>query len=46
MAGMWLTAHHRDEGIEKCDFRFDVISILLDEDGGAAELRHIKDAFR
>ncbi len=46
MAAMWLAQHQHDERIGSCEFRFDVISVLLAENGGAREFRHIKDAFR
>ncbi len=45
MAEMWLAEHQRDDGFKNLLFRFDVISILLDEADGAAEFIHIKNAF-
>lgn len=46
MAEAWMVANGREERYRDCDFRFDVISILLDSGGGAAEYRHLIDAFR
>lgn len=46
MASIWLAANQGEESLRGCEFRFDVISILLDADGGAAELLHLEDAFR
>lgn len=46
MAKMWLAEHQMDPGLKDSVFRFDVISILLNEDNESVELLHIKDAFR
>lgn len=46
MAGLWLAAHQQDEQYRECQFRFDVISIIADKEGGVLELSHLQDAFR
>jgi putative endonuclease len=46
MAKMWLATHQRDPVLKDSVFRFDVISILLNEDNESVEFLHIKDAFR
>ncbi|MFA6000686.1 MAG: YraN family protein [Thermoleophilia bacterium] len=46
MAEMWLAANEGDAALEDCDFRFDVVSIMLDENDTATQLLHIEDAFR
>lgn len=46
MAEAWLVVRQNDENLQQCDFRFDVISILLGEDGSLKVLDHIEDAFR
>ncbi len=46
MAEAWLQAHAATAAAGDCDYRFDVISIVLDEHGGAGEYRHLVDAFR
>lgn len=46
MAGMWLAANEGDTALADCDFRFDVVSIMLDENSAASQLLHIEDAFR
>ena len=46
MARAWLMANAHDPAYGDCCFRFDVISIMLDEAGGASELDHMEDAFR
>ena len=45
MAESWLMAHQHESPYNDCDFRFDVISILLDGSGKPGEFRHIEDAF-
>lgn len=46
MAEMWVAQRQQDPSLRRCSFRFDVISILLDEDGRVASLDHLEDAFR
>jgi putative endonuclease len=46
MAHMWVAAHQSDNSCRSCAFRFDVISIILDEAGGVKSLEHMEDAFR
>ncbi len=46
MAETWLIARLNSEEYRDCQFRFDVISIILGDDGSAVELNHIEDAFR
>jgi len=46
MAEMWLAVNEGDAALAGCDFRFDVVSIMLEEDDTAAQLLHIEDAFR
>ncbi len=46
MASIWLAEHQHDEKIGDYDFRFDVISVMLNEEGAAASIEHIKDAFQ
>lgn len=46
MAEMWLAVNDSEPSLADCEFRFDVVSILLDGKGEAAELLHIEDAFR
>ncbi|MFA5809465.1 MAG: YraN family protein [Thermoleophilia bacterium] len=46
MAEMWLAANEGEAALADCDFRFDVVSIMLDENDRAAQLLHIEDAFR
>lgn len=45
MAEMWVAARG-ERSLRECSFRFDVVSIMLDQYGGCAELAHIEDAFR
>lgn len=45
MAAMWLAEHGDDPLVQRCRFRFDVISIMLDERDQAGELLYIEDAF-
>lgn len=46
MAGLWLAAHQQDPRYRECEFRFDVVSIIMDEKGDVLELSHLRDAFR
>jgi putative endonuclease len=45
MARMWLSEHERDPFLNSCRFRFDVVSIMLDEHDEMVELLYIEDAF-
>jgi putative endonuclease len=46
MASAWLALHHTDPVVREATFRFDVVSIVMDEAGRISELQHMKDAFR
>lgn len=46
MAGLWLAAHQQDARYRECQFRFDVVSIIMDAKGDVLELSHLRDAFR
>lgn len=46
LALMWVAARQSDSSLRQCSFRFDVIAIMLDGEGGAAQLLHMEDAFR
>jgi Holliday junction resolvase-like predicted endonuclease len=45
MARMWLSEHEGDPFLNSCRFRFDVVSIMLDEHNEMVELLYIEDAF-
>ncbi len=45
MAAAWLAEHGDNPLVRRCRFRFDVISIMLDEQDRAEELLYIEDAF-
>ncbi len=46
MALAWLMQRRNHPAYGDCDYRFDVISMLLDGDGQARSLLHFEDAFR
>jgi len=46
MALAWLARRRHDRVFASCTFRFDVVSIVMDEGGAVAEIVHMEDAFR
>jgi putative endonuclease len=46
MASSWLALHHTDDTVRSSIFRFDVISIIVDDGGRVKDLQHLEDAFR
>lgn len=46
LAQMWVAERQSDPIYRQCSFRFDVISIILEENGGVKTLEHMEDAFR
>lgn len=46
MAQMWLATHQNDAAMHRCIFRFDVISIILDESNNCGSVKFLQDAFR